>query len=215
MCPCVDALVWTDSSSLSGSNLGNQYYGSAYDPNAAAYGAASSNGAPQFAQPSEGSQFNGPVPSFGNAPAPYGGQPPLYGPNSFQQFMNQGGQPFGNFASASENQGSFAPAQAPSSLRSRFGLSSVLMPMLALAGLSLLIPTVTSLGTAAVSASGRRRRSTNDPPKEGAIGGYLDRLERFYSIYRTAVEREECMNRIICELGDAMSGVRGKTAFVT
>jgi len=90
------------------------------------------------------------------------------------------------------------------------------MPMLALAGLSLLIPSVTSLGAATAAATtGRKKRSTEDSAKDSAMGQYLNRLERYYSIYKTAVEKEECMNRIICELGDAVSGVHGKTTFVT
>ena len=77
-------------------------------------------------------------------------------------------------------------------------LNSILMPMLALAGLSLLIPTVQSLGS-----TGRRKRAIDDNVKHSAMNGYIDRLERHYSIYRTAVVKEECMNRIICELGSA------------
>ena len=84
------------------------------------------------------------------------------------------------------------------------------MPMLALAGLSLLIPTVTSL-----TASGRKKRSIDESAKDASFGKYFERLERYYSLYKTAVEREECMNRIICELGDTMSGARGKNPLLS
>ncbi|EEC04997.1 glycine-rich protein, putative [Ixodes scapularis] len=88
-----------------------------------------------------------------------------------------------------------------------YGLGSMIMPLLALAGLGLLIPTVTSL-------SGKKKRSVDDD-RRAHLGDYAERLERYFKIYRAAVESEECMNRIICELGDAMSGVRGKSALLT
>lgn len=143
------------------------------------------------------------IPAGPNAGANAGAMP-SFNPQAFAQFQNQ--MPFGSYPQPSMPQASFEPTAA-SGYR-RYGIGSFLMPMLALAGLSLLIPTVTSL-----TASGRKKRSIEgvDSAKESAFGKYFDRLERYYSIYKTAVEREECMNRIICELGDAMSGVRGKS----
>ncbi|KAL3226556.1 hypothetical protein MRX96_024894 [Rhipicephalus microplus] len=88
-----------------------------------------------------------------------------------------------------------------------YGLGSVIMPLLALAGLGLLIPTVTSL-------SGKKKRSIEDASR-AHLGDYAERLERYFKIYRAAVESEECMNRIVCELGDAVSNVRGKSALLT
>ncbi|KAI1290437.1 hypothetical protein HDE_08737 [Halotydeus destructor] len=131
-----------------------------------------------------------------------------YNPAQFGQ-QYPGAQHFGNYPAASGQHGAFEPAV--SGYR-RYGLGSLLMPVLALAGLSLLIPTVTSL-----TASSRKKRSV-DPKqsaKESVYGKYFDRLERYYSLYKTAVEREDCMNRIICELGDTMTGVRGKSAIFT
>lgn len=120
----------------------------------------------------------------------------------------QGQMPFGNFAAGSVPQpSSFEPA---TSGYRRYGIGSFIMPMLALAGLSLLIPTVTSL-----TASGRKKRSTEESAKDSTFGKYFERLERYYSLYKTAVEREECMNRIICELGDTMSGNRGKNPLLS
>lgn len=91
----------------------------------------------------------------------------------------------------------------------RYGLGSLIMPMLALAGLTMLIPTVTS------NLGSRNKRST-DAQKHplSLISEYKDKLERYYSLYRTAVEKEECMNRIICEFGSAVSDVKGKGAVV-
>lgn len=120
----------------------------------------------------------------------------------------QGQMPFGNFAAGSVPQpSSYEPA---ASGYRRYGIGSFIMPMLALAGLSLLIPTVTSL-----TASGRKKRSTEESAKDSAFGKYFERMERYYSLYKTAVEREECMNRIICELGDTMSNARGKNPLLS
>lgn len=123
----------------------------------------------------------------------------------YAQYPGAGGLHFGNFAAGSGPASSFEPA---ASGYRRYGIGSFIMPMLALAGLSLLIPTVTSL-----TASGRKKRSIDGESgaKESVYGDYFDRMERYYSIYKTAVEKEECLNRIICELGDAMSGVKGKS----
>jgi hypothetical protein len=137
----------------------------------------------------------------------------LGGGNNGQQSSANAGNPY---AAASQPHASYE-ASAPSSYRSKYGLGTIIMPMLALAGLSLLIPTVSSLSTVA----SRKKRSTSNslteqssiPSAAGSISSYIDRLERYYALYKTAVEREECMNRILCELGDAVSNVRGKQAF--
>lgn len=105
---------------------------------------------------------------------------------------------------ASQQHASYEPSTA-NSLRSKYGLGTIIMPMLALAGLSLLIPTVTSLSTVA----SRKKRSSEG---NANLSPYFERMERYYSLYKNAVEKEECMNRIICELGDAVSNVRGKDA---
>lgn len=125
---------------------------------------------------------------------------------AYAQYQNQ--MPFGNFAAGSMPQpSSYEPA---ASGYRRYGIGSFIMPMLALAGLSLLIPTVTSL-----TASGRKKRSTEESAKDSAFGKYFERMERYYSLYKTAVEREECMNRIICELGDTISNARGKNPLLS
>lgn len=85
------------------------------------------------------------------------------------------------------------------------------MPMLALAGLTMLVPTITS------NLGSRTKRSIDDPTQKhplAVFSEYKDKLEKYYSIYRTAVEKEECMNRIICEFGTAVSDVKGKGAVV-
>ncbi|XP_076321404.1 uncharacterized protein LOC143230944 [Tachypleus tridentatus] len=91
-----------------------------------------------------------------------------------------------------------------------FGLYSLAMPILGLIGLGLLLPTVTSLtGT---SASTRRKREVGE--MSDVFSSYRKKFEKYYSIYRSAVEDENCMNRIICELGSTMSDIKGKTIMI-
>jgi len=129
----------------------------------------------------------------------------------YQGLMNGGNSAQPQFE-ASQQHPSYAPSTSSgSSFRSKYGLGTIIMPLMALAGLSLLIPTVTSLSTVA----SRKKRSAEDNlnlQQEG-LGNYFERIERYYSLYKNAVQRDECFDRIICELGDAMSGVRGKDAF--
>ncbi|OTF69074.1 hypothetical protein BLA29_008763 [Euroglyphus maynei] len=75
----------------------------------------------------------------------------------------------------------------------KYGLSSILMPVLAIAGLSLLLPTVTSLGTTTT----KTKRSIDDSP----FSSYIEKMDAYYKMYNKAMEKEECMNRMICELG--------------
>ncbi|KAG9509842.1 hypothetical protein GZH46_01627, partial [Fragariocoptes setiger] len=135
----------------------------------------------------------------------------------------------GSFMSSNPFQGphhqghsvSFEPTTSPSNTNynRRYGLGSFIMPMLALAGLSLLIPTMSNI----VPSVGRKKRSVGSmggqneqqAAKETAISEYIDRIERYYSIYKSAVENDDCLNRLICELGDAVREVRGKSAVVT
>lgn len=110
---------------------------------------------------------------------------------------------------ASQQHASYEPSTGGSGFRSKYGgLGSVVLPLMALAGLSLLIPTVTSLSTVA----SRKKRSADDLQQPG-LDAYLERIDRYYSLYKNAIGREECMNRIICEVGESLSSVRGKDAF--
>ena len=174
------------------------YSANNFDSSASNFGSSASSPSASFSSQGEALHSASSHPSYSAAAAASsfggqnGGQLPYNGQTNGYTYGS--GQPsYGNFASASGPQASY---EQPSTGLRKYGLSSILMPMLALAGLSLLIPTVTSLGS-----SGRRRRAIDDNPKDSAMNGYIDRLERYYSIYRTAVEKEECMNRIICELG--------------
>ncbi|XP_035210799.1 putative protein TPRXL [Stegodyphus dumicola] len=120
------------------------------------------------------------------------------------QLTGYGGNQYGAAASG------YGVPQGYGTPSRRYGLGSLIMPMLALAGLTMLIPTVTS------NLGSRTKRSTDAQAASplSMISEYKDKLERYYSLYRTAVEKEECMNRIICEFGSAVSDVKGKGAVV-
>lgn len=169
----------------------------------------------------------------------------LFGANSYlspfltpQQYQQMTGQQLSAMASEQSGAANSLQQQQPLSSpattisqvasSSKRSLSSWIMPVLALAGLSLLIPTMNSFGPAVgrkkrsiaeerESASNRQQQIQFDSMngahqifKENAIGEYLDRIERYYSIYKNAVENDQCMNKLICEFGDAVRGVTGK-----
>ncbi|XP_054716971.1 LOW QUALITY PROTEIN: spidroin-2-like [Uloborus diversus] len=120
------------------------------------------------------------------------------------QLTGYGGGAAGQYGGAS----GFMP-QGYGTPSRRLGLGSLIMPMLALAGLTMLVPTITS------NLGSRNKRSTDSQKHPlSLITEYKDKLEKYYSLYRTAVEKEECMNRIICEFGTAVSDVKGKGAVV-
>ncbi|UYV62873.1 hypothetical protein LAZ67_2002198 [Cordylochernes scorpioides] len=149
---------------------------------AASYGAA--GGYPPHALSAGYAAPSAPA-GYGAAAAGYGAYPnAAYGSN----LAGYGGQ-YG-----------YGISQGEYGQQKKLGLSSLIMPMLALAGLGLLIPTVTNLS----SRTKKTKRSVND-----------SRLERYLALYRSAVENEDCMSRIVCEMGDAVSDVKGKTAILT
>jgi len=80
-----------------------------------------------------------------------------------------------------------------------FDFSTLIIPILVIAGLSLLFPTVTNV---AVTPPGRKRRNAEDASQ--------DVIERVNEIYTAVVQSEECMEKIACEVG-ALAGDVGLT----
>lgn len=120
---------------------------------------------------------------------------PLGGPQglSFAQGTPFAQHAFGNFPGNQQLQPQQSEVSSIASGLKKYGLSSILMPVLALAGLSLLLPTVTSLGTTTT----KTKRSIED----SSISSYIEKMDTYYKMYNKALEKEECMNRMICELG--------------
>jgi len=70
-----------------------------------------------------------------------------------------------------------------------FDLSTLLVPILIIAGLALLFPSVRE-----VPVSGRRKREAGDSTENSLVA-------RVQDIYLAVVESEECMERVACEVG--------------
>lgn len=121
---------------------------------------------------------------------------PGYGPNgnfAFAQGAPYGQHGFGFGGGAGAIQPQSTEVSGIASGLKKYGLTSILMPVLAIAGLSLLLPTVTSLGTTTT----KTKRSIEDSP----FSSYIEKMDAYYKMYNKALEKEECMNKMICELG--------------
>ena len=122
---------------------------------------------------------------------------PMGGPQGPMGFGPQGqypGQQYFQQNQPAQSQQSEIASSITSGLK-KYGLTSILMPVLALAGLSLLLPTVTSLGNTAT----KTKRSIDE--SSSPITSYIEKADTYYKLYNKAMEKEECMNRMICELG--------------
>jgi len=75
-------------------------------------------------------------------------------------------------------------------------LTSIIIPLLALVGLSLLFPTYVSLTTV------RKRRDTDED-----VNPMTEVVGRVNDIYSAVVQSEECMERIACEVGGLAADV--------
>ncbi|XP_076371375.1 uncharacterized protein LOC143257077 [Tachypleus tridentatus] len=171
-------------------------YGGAGTEGFGGLGAAVGPGLSQFVPGSYGANF-GQVGGYGGSGAG----------NVYGQYGVQGG--LGGYGQG--NYGGFGDLQPAASgeSQSAFGLGSLIMPMLALAGLGLLLPSVSS----SLTSSSRRKRETQE--KMDVFSGYRSKLDKYYAIYRSAMENEQCLNRVICELGNAMSGAKDKVAIIS
>jgi len=131
------------------------------------YGAPS---APSYSAPAP--SYSAPAPSY-SAPAPSYSEPaPSYG------------APSTGYGVSYEEEGGL-------------DLTSIIIPLLALVGLSLLFPTYVSLTTV------RKRREAGDED----VNPMTDVVERVNDIYSAVVQSEECMERIACEIGGLAADV--------
>merc|ERR1712045_393256 len=79
-----------------------------------------------------------------------------------------------------------------------FDIATLLIPILILAGLSLLFPTITTVD---VNSSRRKRHAVGD------VNPMSDVVGRVNDIYSAVVQSEECMERIACEIGGLAADV--------
>eukprot|EP00096_Caligus_rogercresseyi_P001183 TRINITY_DN1186_c2_g1_i5.p1 TRINITY_DN1186_c2_g1~~TRINITY_DN1186_c2_g1_i5.p1 ORF type:complete len:216 (-),score=66.65 TRINITY_DN1186_c2_g1_i5:1375-2022(-) len=129
-----------------------------------------------------------PAPSYG-APAPsYSAPAPSYSAPSSSYSAGGGG----GGASYSAPETGYSAPSGYGEEEGGLDLTAIIIPLLALLGLSLLFPTF-------VSVTARRKRSVDEIGEEiGPMGGVLSRVN---DIYYSVVESEECMQRIACEVG--------------
>lgn len=83
--------------------------------------------------------------------------------------------------------GGYAPAPADSGI----DMNMILIPILIIAGLALLFPSVTTVPV----NTARRRRSAEEEVSGNSV------VERVQDIYQAVLESEECMERVACEVG--------------
>lgn len=137
-------------------------------------------GAPQ----APASSYDAPAPSY-SAPAPsYSAPAPSYEApaSSYESPAPSYSAPSPSYSSPSTGYGEEAGID----------LTSIIIPLLALIGLSLLFPTFVTLTTV------RKKREAGE---ESAANPMNEIAERVNDIYYSVVESEECMQRIACEVG--------------
>jgi len=134
-----------------------------------------------------------PADGYGAAdpPATYGAPEPSYGAPAYEE---------PSYAAPQTGYGVSYEEETP------FDLTTLIIPILVIAGLSLLFPTVTTVPVAPPAANnnnnGRKKRGTEDARS--------DVIERVNEIYTAVVQSEECMEKIACEVG-ALAGDVGLT----
>jgi len=79
-----------------------------------------------------------------------------------------------------------------------FDIATLLIPILILAGLSLLFPTITTVD---VNSDRRKRHAVGD------VNPMTEVVGRVNDIYSAVVQSEECMERIACEVGGLAADV--------
>merc|ERR1711988_1620080 len=126
---------------------------------------------------SSGSSYGAPEPSY-SAPAPsYGAPEPSYG------------APEASYGAPSYGYGT---EEASAGL----DLTPILIPILALLGLSLLFPTFVT-----INGTGRRKRDVMDEDESSSS----NMISRVQDMYMAIMESEECIERVVCELGGLVS----------
>merc|ERR1712227_836754 len=140
---------------------------------------------------SSGSSYGAPEPSY-SAPAPsYGAPEPSYSAPapSYSAPAPSYGAPEASYGAPSYGYGT---EEASAGL----DLTSILIPILALLGLSSLFPTFVT-----INGTGRRKRDVMDEDESSSS----NMISRVQDMYMAIMESEECIERVVCELGGLVS----------
>jgi len=150
---------------------------SGYDSPSPSYGAPSAGyGAPSTGYDEPSSSYASPDTGYGAPATGYGGGG---GGSSYDAAPSYGGDDGGLFP---------------------FDLSALIIPILAIVGLSLLFPVITT-----VDVKKRKRRDLSNLERDA--NPMTDVVERVNEIYNSVITSEQCMERIACELGGLASDV--------
>merc|ERR1712198_478396 len=133
---------------------------------------------------SSGSSYGAPEPSY-SAPAPsYGAPEPSYG------------APEPSYGAPEASYGAPSYGYGTEEASAGLDLTSILIPILALLGLSLLFPTFVT-----INGTGRRKRDVMDEDESSST----NMISRVQDMYMAIMESEECVERVVCELGGLVS----------
>merc|ERR1712029_978646 len=176
-----DTLYRRDGGSHSHSSSGGGAYG-APEPSYGAPEPSYSAPSPSYSAPS--SSYGAPEPSY-SAPAPsYGAPEPSYG------------APEPSYGAPEASYGAPSYGYGTEEASAGLDLTSILIPILALLGLSLLFPTFVT-----INGTGRRKRDVMDEDESSSS----NMISRVQDMYMAIMESEECIERVVCELGGLVS----------
>jgi len=136
---------------------------------------SSSYGAPEPSYSAPAPSYGAPEPSYSAPAASYGAPEPSYG------------APEPSYGAPEPSYGYGAPTYEEAG--AGLDLTSILIPILALLGLSLLFPTFVTIN--------RKKRDVMDEDESPAS----NMIERAQDMYMAILESEECIERVVCELG--------------
>merc|ERR1712170_112390 len=144
----------------------------------------SSYGAPEPSYGAPEPSYSAPAPSY-SAPAPsYGAPEPSYG------------APEPSYGAPEASYGAPSYGYGTEEASAGLDLTSILIPILALLGLSLLFPTFVT-----INGTGRRKRDVMDEDESSSS----NMISRVQDMYMAIMESEECIERVVCELGGLVS----------
>jgi len=175
--------------SAAADDLSSLYPNSLYKRDGGSHSSApsSSYGAPEPSYSAPSPSYSAPAPSYSapsyEAPEPsYGAPEPSYGAPEPSY-----GAPEPSYGAPSAGYG--APSSSYGEASGGLDLTSILIPILALLGLSLLFPTFVTINDA-----GRRKREAGDDSAASIVN-------RIQDMSLALMESEECMERVACEMG--------------
>jgi len=142
---------------------------------------SSSYGAPEPSYGAPEPSYSAPAPSYSAPAASYGAPEPSYG------------APEPSYGAPEASYG--APSYGYEEASAGLDLTSIIIPILALLGLSLLFPTFVNI--TAANGGKRKRRDVLDSEESPAE----NMISRVQDMYMAILESEECFERIACEIG--------------